>query len=316
MQTPSQELPRPRSLPGSSLTTPASAVDGLRRGERHSSLAGRCANFVLHRRCTAFSAFTLPKPRGRFSAFTLVELLVVIAIILALTLLLAPAFTSLKTAGDTTTAAYTIGGLLEQARAYAMANNTFVWVGFKEVDASKDPSISPQTIGTGRVAVALIASKDGTRGYDVINPAWIANYNSGTNVVTNLVAINKLQRFENVHLSTTLNGFGHQPPTTGNMARPYIQSNNYVIGNAPTSLTPFDWPLGSALDAGQYSFKKVINFDPQGVARIQYASNTDEIRADMEVGLQQTQGINVSSSPNVVAIQIDCMTGATRTYRP
>ena len=53
--------------------------------------------------------FTLPKPRGRASAFTLVELLVVIAIILVLTVLLAPAFTSLKTAGDTTNAAYTDG---------------------------------------------------------------------------------------------------------------------------------------------------------------------------------------------------------------
>ena len=282
----------------------------------HSTLAGPRLNFALRRQRTALPALTLPRLRGRLSAFTLVELLVVIAIIVILMVLLAPAFTSLKTAGDTTSAAYTIGGLLEQARAYAMANNTFVWVGFKEVDISKEASVTPQTIGTGRVAVAIVASKDGTRGYDVINPAWIANYNTGTNVVTNLVAISKLQRFENVHLATTLNGLGHQPPITGNMARPYIISNNYVIGNAPTSLTPFDWPLGSALDAGQYSFKKVIYFDPQGVARIQYAGNEDVIVAYMEVGLQQTRGTALSSSPNVAALQVDCMTGATRSYRP
>jgi hypothetical protein len=209
-----------------------------------------------------------------------------------------------------------ISGLLEQARAYAMANNTFVWVGFKEVDASKDSSISPQIAGIGRLAIAIVASRDGTRGYDTANsslpnPAW-TNYANGAN----LVAISKLQRFESVHFATTLNGFGNQPPTSGNMARPYIISNNYVIGNAPTSVTPFDWPLGSGLNAGQYSFQKVINFDPQGVARIQYSTNTDGIGAYMEVGLQQAHGTVVPSSPNVAALQIDCMTGATRKYRP
>jgi prepilin-type N-terminal cleavage/methylation domain-containing protein len=259
-------------------------------------------------------AFT-PELRGR-DAFTLLELLIVMAIIIILTALLAPAFTNLKSAGDVTSTAYTISGLLEQARSYAMANNTFVWVGFKEVDVSNSASVSPQTTGVGRVAVAIIASKDGTRGYDATNsslsnPAW-TTYSNGAN----LVAISKLQRFENIHLATTLNGFGNQPPTSGNMARPYIQSNNYVIGNAPTSVTPFDWPLGSALNAGQYSFQKVINFDPQGVARIQYSTNTNGIGAYMEIGLQQTHGTAVSSSANVAALQIDCMTGSTRKYRP
>ena len=243
-------------------------------------------------------------------------MLVVIAIILILMVLLAPAFTSLKSAGDVTSAIYGIGGLLEQARSYAMANNTFVWVGFEEVDVTKDASIAPQPVGTGRIAVATVASKDGTRGYDasnsgLLNPAW-TNYANGAN----LVAIGKLQRFENVHLATNLNGFSNQPPTTGNMARPYIQSNNYVIGNAPTCITPFDWPLGVALGAGQYSFQKVINFDPQGVARIQYSTNTDGIGAYIEVGLEQTYGNTISPGPNVAALQIDCMAGEMRKYRP
>lgn len=243
-------------------------------------------------------------------------MLVVIAIVLTLTLLLAPAFNSLKSAGDTTGAAYTIKGVLEQARSYAMANNTFVWAGFQEVDASKDPAASPQIAGIGRVAVAIVASKDGTRGYDALNsslpnPAW-SNYTNGAS----LIAIGKLQRLESIHLSTTLNGFGNQPPTSGNMARPYIISNNYVIGNAPSCVTPLSWPLGSALNAGQYSFQKVINFDPQGVARIQYSTNTNSIGAYIEVGLQQARGTTVSSSPNVVALQIDCMTGSFRIFRP
>src|SRR2546423_7119979 len=111
------------------------------------------------------------------SGFSLMELMLVIAIMIIVAAFIAPAFTSLKSAGDVTSAVYNIGGLLEQARSYAMANNTYVWVGFKEVDASKDSSASPQTTGTGRVAIAILASRDGTRGYDATNnslsnPTW------------------------------------------------------------------------------------------------------------------------------------------------
>ena len=103
------------------------------------------------------------------NAFTLIEMMVVIGIIAILMVLVAPAFTNLKSAGDVTSAAYTIKDVLEQARNYAMANKTFVWVGLKEVDITNDPSVSPQTTGNGRIAIAIVASKDGTRGYDVTN---------------------------------------------------------------------------------------------------------------------------------------------------
>ena len=49
-------------------------------------------------------------------AFTLLELLVVIGIIAVLLVLLAPAFTTIKSAGDVTSAAYTIKGALDTAR--------------------------------------------------------------------------------------------------------------------------------------------------------------------------------------------------------
>lgn len=239
--------------------------------------------------------------------------------------LMIPAFNSVNSAGNVTKAAAGIVSILEQARAYAMANNTYVFVGIAEVDSSVDAAAKPQvTTGPapyGRIAVAIVASKDGTRGYDVNNPgngttgSWVDNYANGAN----LVAISKLQRFENVHLADSLNGFGATVPSTGGMARPAILSNSYVIRNAPfpsPCSTPFDWPLGQALNSGQYSFKKVINYDPQGVARIQYATNTDTIAQYMEIGLQQTHGTVVSTGANVAAIQQDPITGATRTYRP
>src|SRR6476646_1493510 len=251
-------------------------------------------------------------------AFTLLELMLVIGVIVLVSTFVVPAFTNLKSSGDVNTAVYNIGGVLEQARSYAMANHTYVWVGFEEVDASKDPSVNPQTIGTGRIAVAVVASRDGTRGYDItnnslLNPAW-TNYNNGAS----LVGINKLLRFENLHMAP----FFSTIPNSGNTTRPIVSSGSYQLGNTTANpnpgncVTPFDWPLGSAIGAGQYSFTRVINFDPEGVARIQYTNNTDQIVAYMELGLQQSHGSVVSSSPNAAALQIDCMTGSVRRYRP
>src|SRR6476660_336487 len=97
----------------------------------------------------------------RFNAFTLIELLIVVGIIGLLLVLIAPAFTYIKGGTDVTSAAYTIKGVLDTARTYAKANNTYTWVGFKEVDVSQDSSVSPQITGIGRVAMAIVASKDG-----------------------------------------------------------------------------------------------------------------------------------------------------------
>ena len=253
--------------------------------------------------------------------------MVVIAIMVLAIAFITPAVTSLESSGDLTSAAYIIKGVLEQGRTYAMANNTYVFVGFAEVDASRPDTANPQTATTntvgGRIAVAVVASRDGTRGYDatnngLANPAW-TNYNNGSN----LVAIGKLQRFENLHLAPLFSTL----PNSGGLTRQTVSSGGYQLGNYtatpnPTNcVTPFDWPLGSAIGAGQYSFVRVINFDPQGVARIQYSSNTDGVGTYVDIGLQQTHSNLATPTPsptpgNVAAIQIDCMTGAVRVYRP
>ena len=77
--------------------------------------------------------------------FTLVELLVVVGIIALLLVLMAPAFTYIKGGTDVTSAAYTIKGVLDTARTYAKANNTYTWVGFYEEDVSQSRSTSSST---------------------------------------------------------------------------------------------------------------------------------------------------------------------------
>jgi prepilin-type N-terminal cleavage/methylation domain-containing protein len=109
------------------------------------------------------------------SAFSLIELLIVIAIIAVLSALALPAFNSIRNAGGLTQTANDIAGILEQARAYAMAQNTYVWVGFR-----KD--------GADTLAVGVIASKIGSS-----NPA-----------ATNVVQLGKITRFENIQLTNNL----------------------------------------------------------------------------------------------------------------
>jgi prepilin-type N-terminal cleavage/methylation domain-containing protein len=259
----------------------------------------------------------------RCSGFTLLELLIVIGIIGLLMVLIAPAFTTIKGGTDFTNAVYGIQGVLENARTYAKANNTYVFVGIAEVDSSFDSS-GPQFPGYGRVAVAVVASKDGTRQcqYTTSNQGsdWTANYSNGAHVV----ALGKLQRYENLHFRDL--NFPSWPPSShpgSNMAR-YQPVTSYTLGIAPNSVTPFAWPLGAALNSGQYQFNKVINFDPTGVARIAYATNADEIVSVMEIDLLTTHGTAPSPTPtpfnqdvgNHAAIQIAPMSGEIRVYRP
>ncbi len=276
-----------------------------------------------------FSGFTLPKLRERVRAFTLMELLTVIVIISILLVLLAPAFTTRKSADDVTSAANSIKSALENARTYAKANNTYVFVGLAEVKDSVDSSVSPQvTTGGGRVAIATVASKDGSRHFQyktsVQGSDWTAGYNNGAN----LAAITKLQVYENLHF-LNLN-FASWPPSSypsSNMARYQQPNNTYNLGTATSSsVTQFTWPLGKSLSGGyQYKFTKVINFDPSGVARIATSTNSDEVTNLMEIDFLQSHGSVTPTPPpvgwnqdvgNQFVIQIDAPTGAVRLYRP
>ena len=130
--------------------------------------------------------------RERASAFTLLELLIVVGIIAILLVLIAPAFTTIKSATDVTSASYTIKSALDTARTYAKTNNTYTWVGFYEEDVSQ-PSIvhgsDPCTGCVGRLVVSVAASQDGTTVYDPNNLAKIDT--------TKLIQVGKLTKIEN-----------------------------------------------------------------------------------------------------------------------
>jgi prepilin-type N-terminal cleavage/methylation domain-containing protein len=259
------------------------------------------------------------------AGFTLVEMLAVVGIVGVLLVLLVPAFTSMSTSNTVTSEANSIKGVLENARTYAKANHTYVFVGIAEVDVSVDPLLRPQvTTGAvpyGRIAVAMVASRDGSRHFDYRTASQGLDWRNGYDNGANLMPVGKLEVFENLHF-IGLN-FGSWTPTShpnSSMAR--YQISGYNIGTL-NSVTPFSWPLGSSLDDGyQYRFDKVIIFDPRGVARVATATNADEVTDRIEIDFQQSRGTVTPTPPtnqdvgNHFVIQIDAPTSAVRLYRP
>lgn len=221
------------------------------------------------------------------SAFTIIELLAVMGIMTLMLLAIVPAVSSITGAGDVTSSAFEVATTLEQARAYAMAHNTYVFVGLTQhdgVDTSKP--------GTGEIVMAVAASRDGTK-----------NFGAGN---ANLASLSRLKRLGNTAIEDTL-------PNSEGLSRPSV-ADNYRIGNAASdAATSFTWPIGA--NSPSYEFSKIIQFDPRGTATI--PPNVASVPQWLEIGLVPTRGNQVvTSSPNCAAVVLDGVTGSVKIYRP
>jgi Tfp pilus assembly protein FimT len=274
----------------------------------------------------------------REGAFTLVELLIVVGIIGLLLVLIAPAFTYIKGGTDVTSAAYTIKGVLDTARTYAKANNTYTWVGFYEEDVSQPSPTQAQdprcTSCVGRLVMSIVASKDGTNlGADSSSSA------TGTeNFIdaTKLIQVTKLVKIDNVHLPLFALGTGSgdtfparpspSPATDAPFSR-FGELNALPPNTAPYEPTnsgltqfPFQYPVGIPVPTWQYRFRRTLRFSPTGECRI---NSTYDVRRVVELGLLQTHGsVTPTPSPgpgqypgNVVAVQITGFGGSVKIYQ-
>lgn len=223
---------------------------------------------------------SLPFRRSLAPAFTLVEMLTVMAIFGVMMAATLPALNGLRGAGDITRAAYDISETLEQARSYAMANHTYVYVGFSERD-SQDAAKA----GVGQILLITMGAKDGMRGVGSDS--------------SNLLPLTRLRRIENVHMEDQL-------PQTGALGRPVVPDILRVgsdsFGNA------------DSFTAAGVEFTKIIQFDPQGSARVQ--SNPATIPQWLEIGLVGTRGSTVVNRQNCAALILSGVTGSTKIYRP
>jgi prepilin-type N-terminal cleavage/methylation domain-containing protein len=255
------------------------------------------------------------RPTGQYiqAGFTLLELLIVVGIVAMLMLLMAPAFTTIKGSTDVTSAAYTIKGVLDTARTYAKANNTYAWVGFFEENVDNPASPNSDTPRVGRIVMSIVASKDGTMLYTGnLTSSLILD---GPPNQTALIQIGKLTKIDNVHLKGFAAATATPPPDTFD-TRPAVSFTAAQIGDTnfpPNPALTFHYPVGTS--PGQYAFTKVIQFSPRGECIITNSNYTPARIA--EVGFLPTHGATVPNPipANVAVVQINGFAGDVKIYR-
>jgi hypothetical protein len=214
-----------------------------------------------------------------------------------MTALMLPSLTSQKGAGDMNRAASQIGSVLDLARTYAAANNTYTWVGFYEenANAAAATDVKPPYPGKGRVVLAIVASKDGSQ-LDSSSNAPV------TLTATEVTPVQKITKLENVHV-TYLGAPGG--------------SSSDAIDGRPTASALVNSESADAANfpftAGGYTFYKTIRFSPRGEAVLNGASSISSL---IEIGLEPTRGNVVDTkNKNVVALQVSGIVGNVRVYR-
>jgi prepilin-type N-terminal cleavage/methylation domain-containing protein len=238
------------------------------------------------------------------AGFSLVELLVVLAIMSVITAMSLPIVNSIRDSQNVTLATNSVSTVLQRARAYAMAHNTYVWVGFYEEPANTavPTNVAPPYQGVGQVVIGMAASVDGTQIY--------SDTSSGTLMTPSVAQIEKLIKVENVHCTDVGVPTGTGTPLTsrpsgaygGGSAEQYgIDSDNNKVAS-------------QFLVLGGYTFYKTIRFSPSGDAAI--GDSPSSLRRIGEIDLCPTHGGQINlNSPNVAAIQFSGIGGAIQTYR-
>jgi type II secretory pathway pseudopilin PulG len=255
--------------------------------------------------------FTVPQ-KCAHCAFTLIELLLVIGIILLASTLLVPAFTNLKASGDTTNSAYAIVGVLEQGRNYAMANNTYVWVGFYEESAASTvpTNATPAYPGRGRLVLATVASRDGTKIFENADP--IASLPG-----TRIKQIGKISKIEGLHVTDI--GAPPAPPSPSAATNtlesrpdvPYTEGAPFTHFNRISSDSPDTTRFSFSVQ--DYTFHKTVRFNPRGEANL---NSTYALKRAAEIGLRPSRLEVVDmNSRNLIAIQFNGVSGNFKIYR-
>jgi prepilin-type N-terminal cleavage/methylation domain-containing protein len=270
--------------------------------------------------------------RGRYGppcgGFTLVEMLTVIAIVVILATISVASLSGLTGAQQFTKEIDQIQGILDQARSYAIAQNTYVWVVFYPVD----PSISTPPDNSGdALYVATLASNDGTDPFKSSSTEWSSLTLSAvpvtSSVYSGMASTSQVAlAYPVAHLKQIAIGTGAQNFFTGGTSG-QIPSLPSTAPTAPTSLTPsaapspvFDMtvngnvslPVAAAPQDNPNNAQTccVVQFIPSGAARV--SSNPVDA---VWINFQRTKAFKLFDANNLAAIRINGMVGLTTVYR-
>ncbi len=220
----------------------------------------------------------IESPSAIAGGFTILELLTVIGIMALLGIASMPAVSALTKSSKINQAMSQITSTLEQARQYAVANNTYTWVAFYQDSTVPEGS---------KVYVATLGSKDGTDPTD--------GFSAGGSVdMTKVTPLNRNASFAQVQIKPA--GANSWPSLP--VASPMQLSSSVSFGlNIPGK--------------GMTTFNQVVQFTPAGEAKV-----SPGIPSVIELGLRPMHGGNVEDVDNIAVIRIAGMTGQTRLFRP
>ena len=228
--------------------------------------------------------------KGYLYGFSLIELLTVIAVMSLLVVVSVPGITALASSGQVNQTVADIDELLDQARQYAVAQNTYVWVAF-----------SPDTTMKGGegLHMAVIASGDGTDPFNWTGGGTVPGATGTGNAPTSLNLLTPVRTFPQTKYvgAGTITDLSSLPNTVS------VSSSNSPADSAIS----FNIALPGRTTTT--AFTKVIEFTPSGQAH-----NRSDPIALLEFGFEPVKGATVMVK-NATVIRINGLTGAAMVYR-
>ena len=243
----------------------------------------------------------LPPPRRK--AFTLLELLAVMAIMGILMVFAMVGWQGNNSAGKFNKALSEISGILEQGRAYAIAQNTYVWIVLYEN--------APANNGPQEVYAGSFASNDGTDPFNWPPAPVTVPFPPGIYGSTTFTQINRLYNFKGLHLESTLITKLPNPPGNPNFPATAPGARTTPAAPiAPVFKCTAQSDLGSITLSEASSVYWVIQFTPTGAAR-NSANPIDSIWLGMQPSFTKTS----LDAHNIAGMKINGLTGLTTIYR-
>jgi prepilin-type N-terminal cleavage/methylation domain-containing protein len=245
------------------------------------------------------------------SGFSLVELLSVMVIIAVMATLALPSIRSLNSSLKFNQNLSQIIGNLEQARSYAVGQNTYVWVAFYPLDGSHLTG-SQQDMSGDHLVMATYASSDGTNPINwSSNGTYAIPYTSPTTGAI-VSPIMKVQTFTQLRLAPGANGISYLPFNSSVL--PGAMTANEA---SPASNINFTYPLpGNNVTLGQQPVPTgdqacyVIQFTPSGDAQV--ASGLSSV---IRIDCQPMKASAIVDGNNIASVGVNGLTGLTTTYR-